>query len=128
MVAVSDNSYKIMTIKESVTFNVKSGSLISGEIFRDYLTMLTLQYGTNEEDNKYMFNICDKTQKNVITLLKNISRDIVLFGAEQSLIEAETQRNFNLVYDSLALSVENQKRVASLINKLKKEELTNKAS
>lgn len=111
-----------MTIKESVTFNVKSGSLISGEIFKDYLTMLALQYGTKEEDNKYLFNLCDKTQKNVSTLLKNLSRDIASFGLEHKLIEAETQRNFNLVYDSLALSVENQKRVASLINKLKKEE------
>ena len=109
--------------KEEIQFNLKLGALISGEIFKDYVTLLSLEYGgQNGLDDKYITNLCNDLNKRSVTLIKNLGRDIINNGTKEA-IQEEIQRNFDVIYDTLALSFENQNRVKQLVNKLKKEEL-----
>lgn len=109
--------------KEEIQFNMKLGALVSGEILKDYTTLLGLEYGEKKDPNsKYLTNLCDKLNKTTTTLLKNLGRDVVNSGSEP-VIQSEIQRNFNVIYDTLSLNFENQNRVQQLVNKLKREEL-----
>lgn len=103
-----------------LSFNIHIGTIVSGEIIKDYLTLLELEYSPNELNDKYMVNLCKDMQKKLSTILKNVSRELVNERTEDAVKEV-IEWNFNLIYDTLALPMKNQQRVNSLIKKIKKE-------
>lgn len=111
------------TVKKQLSelsFNIHIGTIVSGEIIKDYLTLLELEYSPKELNDKYMVNLCKDIQKKISTVLKNVSRELVNERTEDAVKEV-IEWNFNLIYDSLALPMKDQQRVYSLIKKIKKE-------
>ena len=103
-----------------LSFNLHIGTIESGEIIKDYLTLLQLEYSPKEMDDKYIVNLCKDIQKKLSTLLKNVSRELVTDRTESAVKEV-IEHNFGLVYDTLALDMKGQNRIKQLINKIKKE-------
>lgn len=104
-----------------LSFNLHIGTIVSGEIIKDYLTLLQLEYSPKELNDKYMVNICKELQKKLSTVLKNVSRELVNERTEVAVKEV-IEHNFNLIYDTLALDMKGQNRIKQLIHKIKKEQ------
>lgn len=104
-----------------LSFNLHIGTIVSGEIIKDYLTLLQLEYSPKELNDKYIVNLCTDIQKRLSTLLKNVSRELVTEKTEDAVKEV-IEHNFNMVYDVLALDMKGQNRIKQLIHKIKKEE------
>lgn len=111
-----------MQSKAENKLKIKIGTLISSELFKYYLQLSKLEYGVNEENNKYLFNLTDGIEKKMETLIKNVSRDLLTLGIPQASVEQQAQDYFNLVYTVLNLDLKDQNRVLGLVDKLKKEE------
>lgn len=107
-------------ILNELSFNLHIGTIVSGEIIKDYLTLLQLEYSPKELNDKYMVNLCKDVQKRLSTLLKNVSRELVNERTESAVKEV-IEYNFGLVYDVLALEMKDQNRIKQLISKIKKE-------
>lgn len=104
-------------IAESINLQYFIGTLIAGELFKDYVSVLNTV--VKEKKANYLVNKTNDAERITATLMSALNHKMKMIGAEE-MIKSEVQRNFDLIYDVLALPHDQQLRIQSLIGKIKK--------
>lgn len=102
-------------------FHMISGTLIAGKIFTEYAFFLKELYNQKQKGDTTRLNRLIEADAKVTKLIKYLSEDLIAIGCDLDITQNEIDKLEQTFYDVLTLSETDQKRVQSLINKIKKE-------
>uniref|UniRef100_F4C443 Uncharacterized protein n=1 Tax=Sphingobacterium sp. (strain 21) TaxID=743722 RepID=F4C443_SPHS2 len=114
----SESAYRTdLNLAESINLQYFVGTLIAGTLFKDYVSALYTV--AKEKKANYLVNKTNEAEKSTDVLMNTLRHKMKMIGADE-MVQEEIQRNFDLIYDLLALPYDQQLRVTGLITKIKK--------
>jgi len=97
-----------------IDFHYRIGTIIACEVVKEYAGTAGTHY--KEAGNNYLFNKCQEAEKCAEKLSTAMSRDLKAIMPHVTPI---VEHNMQIVYDVLALEIDDQKRIQGLIKKIK---------
>lgn len=102
-------------------FHYCAGAFLSGKIFSEYAFGLSELFDLSEKGEKTKQTKTVEATNHVSKYINFIGQDLIRIGVDLNKSEEQINNLENILYEVVALSETDQRRVMGLINRIKKE-------